>query len=190
MQTRKIISILAAFGVAGSVPQGVRAGQSQSTEPAREHTSSPFVDWWNGKYASGNWLGLRDTLEDHGLNLKIEWKANVLWNVDGGLQQRFGYDDEWKFSGPGFRQAHGWICFRDSLRLRGFAIAAALESTSGSEQAATSRQAPFKACRLWRFQWVYLTYTTPELFGVKEFLTLSGGGNPADFFIYQAGLNE
>jgi Carbohydrate-selective porin len=44
----------------------------------------------------------------------------------------------------------------------------------------------FQGGRLWRFQWVYLTYTTPELFGVKEFLTLSGGWqNPADFFIYQ-----
>jgi porin len=42
----------------------------------------------------------------------------------------------------------------------------------------------FQGGRLWRFQQVYLTYTTPELFGVKEFLTLSGGWqNPTDIFI-------
>jgi len=187
MQTRKIISILAAFGVAGSVPQGVRAGQSQSTEPAREHTSSPFVDWWNGKYASGNWLGLRDTLEDHGLNLKIEWKANVLWNVDGGLQQRFGYDDEWKFSGNlDFAKLTGWdplqgLTATAGVRYRGGAGVNKWVGTSSNFAPST-----FQGGRLWRFQWVYLTYTTPELFGVKEFLTLSGGWqNPADFFIYQ-----
>jgi len=33
----------------------------------------------------------------------------------------------------------------------------------------------------------YLTYTTPELFGVKEFLTVSGGWeNPYDIFAQQA----
>ena len=78
------------------------------------------------------------------------------------------------------------IRFRDSLRLRGFAIAAALESTSGLEQAATSRRAPFKAAASGDSSGSIFTYTTPELFGVKEFLTLSGGWqNPADFFIYQ-----
>jgi porin len=44
----------------------------------------------------------------------------------------------------------------------------------------------FQRGRLWRFQQVYLTYTTPELFGVKEFLTLSGGWqNPTDIFVNQ-----
>ena len=48
------------------------------------------------RYAyTGNWFEFAYTLEDHGL-VGHEWKANFLWNVDGGLQQRFGYDDEWK----------------------------------------------------------------------------------------------
>jgi hypothetical protein len=53
---------------------------------------------------------------------------------------------------------------------------------------ASSQFAPstFQGGRLWRFQQVYLTYTTPELFGIKEFLTLSGGWqNPTDIFINQ-----
>ncbi len=46
----------------------------------------------------------------------------------------------------------------------------------------------FQGGRLWRFLTVYLTYTTPELFGVKDFLTLSGGWqNPSDFFIVRSG---
>ncbi|MFZ0711290.1 MAG: hypothetical protein WAM53_14725 [Terrimicrobiaceae bacterium] len=66
----------------------VQAGETSSPEPKPANLT--FADWWDGKYATGNWFGVRDTLEDHGL-------GNVLWNVDGGRQQRFGYDDEWKF---------------------------------------------------------------------------------------------
>ncbi len=44
----------------------------------------------------------------------------------------------------------------------------------------------FQGGRLWRFQNAYLTYTTPKLFGIKEFFTISGGWqNPTDIFIKQ-----
>src|SRR4051812_3474118 len=70
---------------------------SAVTETTTIHEDSPLSEWWNGKYATGNWFGFRDTLEDYGVKLGVEWKANFLWDVDGGLQRRFGYDDEWKF---------------------------------------------------------------------------------------------
>jgi porin len=147
----------------------------------------PFAEWWNGKYASGDWFGVRDTLEDHGLNLKVEWKANFLWNVDGGLQQRFGYDDEWKFTGNlNFDKLTGWdpllgLTATVGVRYRGGA--GVNKWVGASNEFAPST---FQGGRLWRFLYVYLTYTTPELFGVKDFLTLSGGWqNPADFFITQ-----
>lgn len=42
----------------------------------------------------------------------------------------------------------------------------------------------------WRLKPIVLTYTTPELFGIKEFLTLSGGWqNPADSFVLQPAAN-
>ncbi len=144
MNKNKVISGLAAFGLAWGFPLGAQAGQTSPSEPKAE--ASALAQWWNGKYASGNWFGVRDTLEDHGLKLGVEWKANFLWNVDGGLQQRFGYDDEWKFRGTlDFAKFTGWDASRGSRFTRTCAIAAALASTSGSERAANLRRAPSKA---------------------------------------------
>ena len=97
MNKNKVISGLAALGLAWGFPLGAQAGQTSTSGPKAE--ASTLEQWWNGKWATGNWFGVRDTLEDHGLKLGVEWKANFLWNVDGGLQQRFGYDDEFKFRG-------------------------------------------------------------------------------------------
>ena len=76
----KVISGLAALTLAWSLQVGAQAAQTSNRES--EPANSAFIDWWNGKCATGNGLGLR-----------LEWKANVLWNIDGGLQQRFGYND-------------------------------------------------------------------------------------------------
>jgi carbohydrate-selective porin OprB len=81
----KIAKGLALVGLVGTfAASSAKAGDS-------------FSDWWEGKYATGNWFGARNSLADHGVTITGEWKANFLWNVDGGLQQRFGYDDEFKF---------------------------------------------------------------------------------------------
>ena len=146
-----------------------------------------FSDWWGGKYAAGNWFGVRDTLVDHGVTLSGEWKGNFFWNADGGLQQRFGYDDEFKFKVlldaaklTGWEALDGLTLYSD-VRYRG---GAGVNKWVG----ASSNFAPstFQGGRLWRFGNAYLTYTTPELFGVKKFLTLSGGWqNPTDIFIKQ-----
>ena len=185
MKKSKIISGLTALGLAWGFFPGAEAGQTSTSEPKAD--ASAFAQWWNGKWATGSWFGVRDTLEDHGLKLGVEWKANFLWNVDGGLQQRFGYDDEFKFRGTlDFAKLTGWeaiegLTLYSDLRYRG---GAGVNKWVG----ASSQFAPstFQGGRLWRFQQVYLTYTTPELFGVKEFLTLSGGWqNPTDIFINQ-----
>ena len=124
MKEKKVFWNLVALAVAWGAPLGIQAGQPgaiSESEPKR----SALESWWNGKYASGNWFGVRDTLEDHGLKLGVEWKANFLWNVDGGLEQRFGYDDEWKFRGTlDFAKATGWEAIEgltaySDLRYRG-----------------------------------------------------------------------
>lgn len=153
--------------------------------PAKAGNS--FSDWWEGKYATGNWFGARNSLADHGVAVTGEWKANFLWNVDGGLQQRFGYDDEFKFrilldaaKLTGWEVLDGLTLFSD-VRYRGGAGVNQWVGASGNFAPST-----FQGGRLWRFQNAYATYTTPELFGVKELLTVSGGWqNPADHFITQ-----
>lgn len=177
---------LAVLGLVWTFSVGVHAAQPSTASDSKVDRPSVGA-WWNGNYATGHWFGARDTLEDEGLSFRVEWKANFLWNVDGGLQQRFGYDDEWKFTGIlDFAKLTGWD------PLQGLTATAGVRYRGGAGVnkwvGASSNFAPstFQGGRLWRFQWVYLTYTTPELFGVKDFLTLSGGWqNPADFFIYQ-----
>lgn len=146
-----------------------------------------MAEWWEGKYASGTWLGERERLVDRGVTVSGEWKANFLWNVDGGLAQQFGYDDEFKFrvlldAGKltGWGALEGLTLYSD-VRYRG---GAGVNKWVG----ASSNFAPstFQGGRLWRFQNASASYTTPELFGIKKFLTLSGGWqNPTDHFITQ-----
>ncbi len=152
-----------------------------------EAEESGLARWWEGKYGTGNWFGVRDDLVDRGVMLSGEWKANFFWNVDGGVQQRFGYDDEFKFRVlldaeklTGWEALEGLTLYSD-VRYRG---GAGVNKWVG----ASSNFAPstFQGGRLWRFQNAYATYTTPELFWVKKFLTVSGGWqNPTDHFITQ-----
>jgi hypothetical protein len=75
-------------------------------------------------------------------------------NVDGGLQQRFGYDDEWKFRGRRLCEAD-WGAIEGltlpDLRYRG----SAGEQMGGREAGLLEH---VQGGRLWRFQQVYLTY--------------------------------
>lgn len=170
---KKIASGLALIALVGTT----------STTRAENH----FSEWWKGPYATGNWLGARDTLVDHGVTLSGEWKANILWNTDGGAEQRFGYDDEWKFRVlldasklTGWETLEGLTLFSD-VRYRG-------GSGVNKWVGATGNFAPsaYQGGHLWRFQNAYATYVTPEFFGIKHLLTVSGGWqNPTDHFIRQ-----
>lgn len=175
------------LALAAGLPATLRAGETSAVEVG--NNPSHLEEWWNGKYATGDWFGVRDTLEDRGVKLGVEWKANFLWNVDGGLDQRFGFDDEWKFRATlDFAKLTGWdaiegLSFYSDVRYRGGSGVNKYIGTGNTGQFAPST---FQGGRLWRFQNAYLTYVTPELFGVKEFLTLSGGWqNPTDIFINQ-----
>ncbi|HEY5743460.1 MAG TPA: hypothetical protein VIS99_13060, partial [Terrimicrobiaceae bacterium] len=89
--------VLAAFTSVGLLlVLGLNARSEQTVTPGWTRSQLPRVqsisEWWDGEYGSGNWLGARDILEEEGVTLRVEWKAIALWNVDGGLEQRFGYN--------------------------------------------------------------------------------------------------
>ncbi|MEI6492380.1 MAG: carbohydrate porin [Verrucomicrobiota bacterium] len=44
-----------------------------------------FETWWNGKYATGNWFGVRDTLVEHGLTITGDAREIYYGQVTGGL---------------------------------------------------------------------------------------------------------
>ena len=72
----------------------------QTDEPS--HT--PLADWWNGKYMTGNWFGLRDSLSDIGLTFNGKYYgaffgvvssqngARGIWDqgIEFGAEQNFG----------------------------------------------------------------------------------------------------
>lgn len=174
-----------ALAISGMQPSIAQAGQTSSSN--QKSLSSPIEQWWNGKYATGNWFGLRDGLEDRGLNLGASWRANFLGVVSGGIQQRAGFDEEFKFFGTlDFAKLTGWeplagLTARAEVRWRDGDGVNKYAGTIGSFNPST-----YQGQKQWRFLTAYLTYTTPELFGVKDFLTLSGGWQPpSDFFIVQ-----
>src|ERR1700704_4310901 len=71
----------------------------------------PLVDWWNGKHASGNWMGMREALEDRGVIVTGNWKGTFYGIVDGGVARRGAFDEELHF--------HLKLDFERMLGLRG-----------------------------------------------------------------------
>ena len=137
-----------------------------------------YEQWWNGKYASGNWFGVRDTLEDRGLKLGGRWIGVYYGVVDGG-RPGFGgsyFDEEIKFTGElEFAKATGW---KPLEGLRGFGEVRWRDGLSVNQRVGASpnfNPSHFQSGKQWRLMTFGLTYSTPELFGVKEFLTLTGG---------------
>lgn len=167
---------------------GAHSGWAEKTtiEP-QPAASSPVADWWNGKYATGNWFGFRDTLEDHGLKLSGHYKANFYGIVSGGEKRGATYDQELRFTTVlNFGKAlniealetltvTGSVRWRDGESPNNFAGASS-----------TFNPSAIQSGKQWRLMPFFLTYVTPELFGAKNFLTLSGGWqNPYDFFAQQ-----
>jgi porin len=67
---------------------------SSTAAPADELNS-----WWTGENATGNWGGLRDKLEDMGIEIEIQYTAEMAGNPVGGQGQGFRYAHELDFGG-------------------------------------------------------------------------------------------
>ncbi|MCX6970271.1 MAG: carbohydrate porin [Verrucomicrobia bacterium] len=107
MQIRHIVpNCLRGFAVAvlalGFSGRSLNAGTvAAPTAPA---STCPLADWWNGKYMTGNWFGLRDTLGDVGLTfngkyygayfgvVQSQGGARGFWDegIEFGAEQNFG----------------------------------------------------------------------------------------------------
>lgn len=143
--------------------------------------------WWETDGLTGNWLGARDELADHGLTVNGKWLGTVYGVVDGGLERKGTFDEELKFEARlDFAKLTGWavldglmatgaVRWRDGENVNKFVGASPAFNVSS-----------YQSGKEWRLMPFYLTYTTPELFGVPKFLTLSGGWqNPYEFFARQ-----
>lgn len=176
---RSISLVATAVTVVSFSSVGAIFGQSSGEE---------IRQWWQGKYISGNWLGARETLEDRGIQFNAKWRGNFLAIVDGGIQQRGGFDQEINFdldldlAKLVRADALEGLTFTGNVRWRDGADS--INPFSGTDS--SFRPSAFTGGTGWRLRKFYFTYTAPELFGIKEFLELSGGWQvPTDLFLNQ-----
>jgi len=145
---------------------------------------STVSEWWNGKHATGDWLGNRSSLEDRGVTVGGGWKANFFGVVDGGKQQHGAFDEQIFFSFKidfeklaGIKglsaQASAW--YRDGRSVNNYVGASGAFNPSAL-QVGTG----------WRLLPVFFQWESRDLLPVKDMITLSGGWtNPYYSFIQQ-----
>ncbi len=160
----------------------IRAQEQRSK--LKDSPGAAITQWWNGTYATGDWMGARTFLEDHGLKLggnstaiyygvpTNDLRHNSVFCYNLILSSEFDFGKMFGLKGltgkAGFQWATGET-FRDNV---GTGIAFSPIAFTGYWK--------------WRLRPIVLTYVTPELFGIKEFLTLAGGWqSPTDYFILQ-----
>ncbi|MEX1117157.1 MAG: carbohydrate porin [Terrimicrobiaceae bacterium] len=149
-----------------------------TTEPSPE-SSTPFTDWWNGKYMTGNWFGVRDDLAENGIKFSGKYEGIFFGVLDSQGGSRGFYDQELAFqSEVDFSKllkmdalkgltAFGGVRWRDSRANSNpntFVQASSMFQPSNNQSGTQ-----------WRLTTFGLAYTTPELFGIEELLTLRGG---------------
>jgi porin len=155
---------------------------------------SALSEWWNGKYASGTWFGFRDTLADYGVEFDGRWRGTFYGITGGGVDAtgrhnvaRGAFDEE-IYLGLKLNfakllntealeglTATGGVRYRDGYNPNNYVGASS-----------TFQPSRYQSGVQWRLMPFFLTYVTPELFGTKEFLTISGGWqNAYDFFADQ-----
>jgi len=153
------------------------AGETVSTTSTETSSESWASEWWNGKYATGNWFGVRDTLEDHGLKLGGKWTGVFYGVVDGGKPGVSGgfFDEEVAFNGE---LNFGKLLKVEELEgLKAFAGVRWRDGLNANNRVGASsnfQPSHFQSGKQWRLTTFGLSYTQ-ALFGQKEFLTATGG---------------
>lgn len=151
-------------------------------EPAGE-----IQTWWNGDRATGDWFGLRESVEDHGLTLSGKWLGTVYGVVGGGLEHRSTFDEELKFDAKlDFAKATGWEALNGLTAVGGVRLRDGTDVNKYVGASPSFNPSSYQSGKQWRLMPFYLSYTTPELFGIRNLLTVSGGWqNPYEFFARQ-----
>lgn len=152
------------------------------SSPLLTAKTQSLEEWWNGKGAVGNLLATRPTLKDQGLDFSGQWAGTFASAVAGGLQKRGTFVEQVRLGlDIDFAKLTGWellegLTGSTSVRWRdGDLINPYIGTTS------LFSPVDFRSGHGWRMLPIFLTYTTPKLFGIKELITISGGWqNPYD----------
>ena len=140
---------------------------------------SAFQKWWDGKNLTGDWLGMRDTLEDYGLTFSGNYQGGFYGVVDSQRGSRGFYDMQINFGaelnlGKALNihelegvKGFGSIRYRDS----------AAESNPNQFVQANSMFNPsnFQSGTQWRLLSFGLEIGTADNLPVKDMIVLRGG---------------
>jgi carbohydrate-selective porin OprB len=176
VHTRAKRSAAALFAIALTAPVLHAEVASTSTEA---HSSSMLSDWWNGKYMTGNWFGLRDTLKDNGLTFSGRYYGAFFGVVDSQGGSRGFWDQGLEFGselnfGKALRvenleglKAFGLVRWRDDRE----------EADPNKFVHASSMFNPSNWISgvQWRLMTFGLEYKTGDLLPVKDMISLRGG---------------
>lgn len=164
----------------------VRAGAAAAKTPSHPVVgNSAISDWWSGQYVSGSWFGLRDTLSDRGINIFGSWVGTFYGLTGGGLDAPHGAFDEQINFGL-------MLDFGKLIGVEGLTVDGSVRWRDGRNPndyvgaSSTFNPSKYQSGQQWRLMPFEVTYTTPELFGIRKLLTISGGWqDPYDFFLDQ-----
>jgi len=153
---------------------------SVSTTDLEVQEESAFSDWWNGKQML-SFLPGRDLLEEHGIKLNGKWRGAFYGVLQSENGQKGFFDQEVAFSTD---VDFAKLFNSDALEgLSGFAGVRWRQPESGQtpgpneyvEAASLFNPSHFQSGTQWRLLTFGLKYATPEVFGIKDFITVKGG---------------
>ena len=141
--------------------------------------------WWQGTSATGDWFGMRENLA--GLVISGKWLGNFYGAVDGGLSRGVYFDQEFKLDGRWeLEKLTGWEQFRGLTAHGGIRYRGGENVNQSVGASAAFNVSSYQGGMGWRLMPFYLNYTTPELFGIPQLLTLQAGWvNPYEVFARQ-----
>ncbi len=173
-----------ALGSAAVAQEPRSAGVAVTAAPDQAQAAAPrdesaLAKWWNGKRATGDWFGARDVLADNGLTLNSTWRGiyfGIVSSENGtgnAFTQELAFGARLDFAKLTRVQAINGLAAFGEVRWREPGGGAnPNEIVEASSLFNPSRYAGGVGWRLMNFG---LQYTTPELFGVKDFLSVTGG---------------
>jgi len=154
------------------------AGETTLEEPLSPKDAA-LADWWNGKYMTGNWFGVRDTLADNGLKFKGKWRGAFYGVVDSQGGSRGFFDQEVAFAGE---LNLGKLLKVDELEgVKGFAEVRWRDPRGNSNPneavEASSMFSPshYQSGTQWRLLTFGVEIGSGELLPVKDMVVLRGG---------------
>ena len=172
-----ISAALAACFLLATLPgTAAQAPAAASPQPAED---SAFLAWWKGRNFTGNWFGARDALGARGLTFDGRWRGLYCGVVASENGSRGFFDQEIHFGlrwdldkllgAPALAglSAFGETRWRDP--------ASNDDPNEAVEANPIFNPSPYESGVGWRLLSFGLRYTTPEMFGAKNFLTLTGG---------------